>query len=490
MRIPEAVRNYFGDFGLLLKLPREFWAIQALNFVYCAFYFTFVTMSALHLSQDVGFSDEGAGLLFGVFMSGTAIIQIALGPVLDRMGFRRTPLVAAAVITVGMLGIGFTPLMYGATATARTLMVFWYLVAMVGNGLMSPVLTAGVKRYSNNDTRGAGFNLWYLTMNVGAMLTFLIDFMRRPLADKATPDQLFAFRDAGGNAHLIWYMVGLLVACWVVVFLFLKKEDQFPEFETKEGAAKKTGEPAPKTNATKPKQPLGEMLKEIWADKAFRKVLILLFFTIPAHIPFVAVFVIFPKYYTRVIADNVNLGSLQSLNPIIIIIGLVLFAPLLKRFSVYWVLVVGMLIGGASCLVLAIPPQWFNAGLGVHNIGNVYLTMVGVQIVIFAMGEFVWSPQLQAYVGAIAPEGKEGTYMGVTRYPYTLAKLLGGAVGGYLLAHFCPEGVKTLIEEGKLGYFQGPEAMNLIIALFALSSPIALLLLKKQFYVSNKAAEK
>ncbi|MFA6424000.1 MAG: MFS transporter [Candidatus Magasanikbacteria bacterium] len=474
------VKTYFQDFGQLFKLPREFWAIQALNFVYCAFYFTFVTISALHLSQDVGFSDEGAGLLFGVFMFGTAIIQILMGPVVDRLGFRKTPLVAAMIITVGMLGIGFTPLVFGANNLARALMVLFYLVAMVGNGLMSPVVTAGVKRFSNSETRGAGFNMWYLTMNVGAMLTFVIDFMRRPLEDKATAEQLAAFRDGGGNSNIVWYLVGLLVVCWLVVYLFLKKEAQFAEFNTAVSQSKVV--------ATKTKQPpFGEMIKEIWADKAFRKVLALLFFTIPAHIPFVAIFVIYPKYYTRVIAPDVNLGMLQSLNPVIIVVGLLMFAPLLKRFSVYWVLTVGMFIGGASCLVLAIPPLWLGKLFGISAIGDVYLAMVGVQIVIFSMGEFVWSPQLQAYVGAIAPEGKEGTYMGVTRYPYTLAKLLGGAIGGLLLAHYCPEGIKPLLEAGKVGYTDGPEFMNLILALFALSSPMFLILLRKKYYVDTRA---
>lgn len=479
------LRGYFQDFGQLFKLPREFWAIQALNFFYCIFYFTFTTISALHLSQDVGFSDEGAGMLFGVFMSGTAIIQMVLGPALDRLGFRRTPLRAAEICMVGILGIGFTPLLFGATGFAQTLMVFFYLVAMVGNGLMFPVLTAGVKRFSNNETMGAGFNMWYLTMNVGAIMMFVLDFMRRPLANKATPEQLAAFRDAGGNSHVMWYFVGLLVVCWAIVYFFLKKEDQFPEFNARNDK-KKT--PDATEQREKKKQPLGEMLREIWADKGFRKVLALLFLTIPAHLPFVAVFVIFPKYYTRVIAPDVNLGTLESLNPAIIIAGLILFAPLLKRFSVYSVLVAGMFIGGASCLVLAIPPQLIQGIFGGTNIGSIYLAMVTVQILVFAMGEFVWSPQLQAYVGAIAPVGKEGTYMGITRYPYTLAKLLGGAVGGFLLAHYCPEGVKPLIESGKLSYFDGPEFMNLLLGLFALSSPIALLLLKKHFYVSKKAA--
>ncbi|MBT3705075.1 hypothetical protein HOG17_04845, partial [Candidatus Peregrinibacteria bacterium] len=87
----KALKGYFGEFGKLLRLPREFWGIQALNLVYCLVYFAFVTINTLHLSQDVGFSDETAGLMVGMFMTGTAILQILMGPILDWLGFRKTP---------------------------------------------------------------------------------------------------------------------------------------------------------------------------------------------------------------------------------------------------------------------------------------------------------------------------------------------------------------------------------------------------------------
>jgi proton-dependent oligopeptide transporter, POT family len=484
--MPTMIRNYFQDFGLLFKLPREFWTVQALNFVYCAFYFTFITFSSVHLSQDMGFSDVGAGLLFGVFMFGTAIIMILMGPVLDRLGFRKTPLIAAFIIIVGTVCVGLIPIYVGATPEGRTLMVIAYIISMIGNGLMFPVLTAGVKRFTNSETRGAGFNMWYLTMNIGAITMFMIDVLRRPLENNATTEQIAVFRDAGGNANIMWYLATLLVLCWLIVFSFLKNEEQFPEFKD----IKKHDANALAKKKLVKKQPLGELLREIWQDRTFRKVLALLFITIPAHMPFVAAFIIYPKYYTRVISSDVEFGSIASLNPIIIVIGLILFAPLLKRFSVYWVLTVGMSIGGMSVLVLAIPPQWFQSvfGIGIADIGQAYMTMAIIQIVIFAMGEFIWSPQLQAYVGSIAPEGKEGTYMGVTRYPYTVAKLLGGAVGGLLLAKYCPEGVKPMIESGTLSYGDSPQMMMLILAMFTLVSPITLILLKKVFYVDTRAA--
>jgi len=74
--------------------------------------------------------------------------------------------------------------------------------------------------------------------------------------------------------------------------------------------------------------------------------------------PFVFVFVLFPKVWLRVISPDLELGFIESINPMIIVAGLILFAPVVKRFNIYWILVVGMFIGGGSILLLAIPPQW------------------------------------------------------------------------------------------------------------------------------------
>lgn len=476
--IARAVKSYFGEFGTLLKLPKEFWAIQGLNLVYCLAYFSFVTINSLHLSQDVGFSDQSAGLLIATFMTGTAILQIVMGPVLDRIGFRKTPLIAAAIVTIGFMGIGAAPLLFGATPVGRGVVVFSYLVAMVGNGLMFPILTAGTKRFSNSETRNPAFNCWYLTMNVGAMLVFVIDYMRRPLANEATLEQLATFRDAGGNAQLLWFMAGLTVVCWFVVFFLLKSEKQFPEFEAKA---------TPTTTSVKEQKSLWQSLREIFGNKAFHKALGVLALTIPAHIPFVLVFVMYPKYWTRVVGPDVPIGKLEMINPIIIIVGLILLAPLVKKFNVYWVLLVGMVITSFSMLILAIPPRWvINMGAA-SSLPDAYLVLIYVQIVVFAVGEAIWSPQLQSYVASFTPEGSEGTFMGITRFPHTTAKLLAGGVSGFLLAHFCPEGVLTGIEAGTVGYTQGPETMNVLMALFCLISPVGLLLFKSRLFVEKKA---
>ena len=50
----KAVKNYFGEFGKLMRLPLEFWATQGLNMLFMLMYFAFATISTLHSSQDAG----------------------------------------------------------------------------------------------------------------------------------------------------------------------------------------------------------------------------------------------------------------------------------------------------------------------------------------------------------------------------------------------------------------------------------------------------
>ena len=167
-------RGYFSDFKPLFRLPREFWGIQAVNLVYCLMYFSFVTIASVYLSQDAGFSDETTGVLLGMFMFGTAILQIILGPVLDRFGYRKMPILATGVMTVGVVGIGLATSLFGVTAMAQKVVIIFMVVAMIGNGMFFPVLTAATKRFSNKTTMGAAFSMWYLTMNIGGVLLFTL----------------------------------------------------------------------------------------------------------------------------------------------------------------------------------------------------------------------------------------------------------------------------------------------------------------------------
>jgi len=58
-----------------------------------------------------------------------------------------------------------------------------------------------------------------------------------------------------------------------------------------------------------------------------------------------------------------------------------------------------------------------------------------------AVGEMMASPRIYEYIGAIAPKGQEGLFMGYVSLPIALASLAGGKLGGRMFERFIAEPV-------------------------------------------------
>ena len=55
-----------------------------------------------------------------------------------------------------------------------------------------------------------------------------------------------------------------------------------------------------------------------------------------------------------------------------------------------------------------------------------------VSIASMATGEMFASPRIYEYLGALAPKGQEGLYLGYANLPVALGSIVGGPVGGAL----------------------------------------------------------
>jgi dipeptide/tripeptide permease len=89
-------------------------------------------------------------------------------------------------------------------------------------------------------------------------------------------------------------------------------------------------------------------------------------------------------------------------------------------------------------------------------------------VVLFSLGEAVWSSRFLEYVADVAPPGKVGAYMGIAGVPWFLAKFTTGFYSGSMLEKFCPAtGV------------QDTGTMWLIYGIIACISPIGLIAARK-----------
>lgn len=102
-----------------------------------------------------------AGSLYGAWGAALVGAGMALGPLIDAAGVRRSLLLSASLTTLSRLAL--------ATVTSRPLAIFLLLVPVsLGGALGSPVLTIAVKRAAPERARGFVFSLFYAAMNAAA----------------------------------------------------------------------------------------------------------------------------------------------------------------------------------------------------------------------------------------------------------------------------------------------------------------------------------
>jgi dipeptide/tripeptide permease len=177
----------------------------------------------------------------------------------------------------------------------------------------------------------------------------------------------------------------------------------------------------------------------------------------------------------KVYRADVPIGKLNSINPFIICFGVILSTPIVARFKLFNVMFFGITVSAMSMFFLVIPPTWLCELFG-WTLRQGYAVIIIVQIVVFSIGEVIWSPRLYEYTAAIAPKGREASYMGLSYAPMFFARSAEGLLAGSLLTKYCPPDVMDRL--ATLPYGQSPQFMCLILALIAIASPVLILVFR------------
>lgn len=430
------IKAYFLDFKVLKDCRKEYWTIQVINLLDCLAYFSFLNIAVVFLSQTLGFSDVNAGYAFTVFTTTVTLMLFFSGFITDSLGIKKSLYVAMALLLISRGGIalcGFFPDM----PYRQTLIWPLFLLLAPGTAMVQTVFQAAIRRYTSGRARSAGFSLWYLVMNIGAALGGLsIDFVR--LTMKLD------------NTWIVNIGVTTAVLCTILTLLFIRSELQVYAADEK-----------PTEEETKPKERKlpWQILSEVVSQSAFWRFIVLVSCLIWVRAIFLYMALLQPKYWLRVIGEDAPMGLFQAINPVLIVVGLILFIPIANKFNIYKMLVFGGCISSLSLIALVLPWQWFGT-----DMASGYTTMTVIQLIILSIGEIIWSPKLQEYTAAVAPPGQEGSYLGMSLLPYFLAKTFISLISGHMLLRFCPEGIAPEIAAGTLPFWRTPEAMWLILS--------------------------
>jgi len=435
--------------AFLSQYPRAYWGIQGINFLDCVFMFAYGTISIVYLSDVIGFSDASAGYVVAALSVVSACMALLSGPIIDRIGIRKALYLSAAVLIFTRAGLGLCGLV---DISPIVKMVSAFVFCMAGSlplSMLGAIYQISNKSYTDTpEAASAGFNIWYLLMNVGAVIAgFLVDFVHIVLNISWSWILLFG---------AVVSLVNLCVALFVVV-------------DGKIVACKKA-----KATAI-----------EILFSRMFRRVVAVVTLLIGVRAAFLYLAVLAPKYWYRAIGPDALVGTLNVINPALIIGGLVaitFYKPLREAMAknVYSTLTVGALIAACCFIPLAVP-WYFISG----NIVTAYYVMAVIALIILSVGEVLWSPRLSDYIVSCAPEGQSGLYCSFASIPWLIANTMAGGLSGVMLLRWSPatriwQGaetpLQTVLATKELPYWQTPEAMWFVLGVVAIVGPLVMLI--------------
>ena len=419
------ILKYFSEFKILKTVSKDFWLTNVVQFFDGMAYFSMITVFVLYLTDYCSFNDADAALWVGLYTLFISAFVFAVGSICDIIGIRRTYLIGFIILIAGRLIMGFGP-------------------------DLSPTVDSG-----RQAVKAGILNIYYLLMNISAVIAnvFLIEFFRKH----------FGAVD-GGYWIINFGTLMVLLGCITTRFI---NEDNYAEPSEREA------------NINAPlRRPL-QLFMEVWKESAFRKLILFLVLTMGVRIVFTLQFLVMPKYYVRTLYDDFAIGSINAVNPAIIVSGLILLIPVLGRFSTVGLMIAGMSISAFSLVFMAIPIEWYYLVPGIETRSQAYLVAIVAQILVFAFGELLFSPRFSEYVARVAPKDKVASYMSLAALPMFIAKPINGIIGGLLVAYLCYDGICAKMDTGHIGFWDSPEFMWTIYLAMAVISPIAIIMTRR-----------
>jgi len=408
-------------FRILIKASKGFWLVNVVNFGDGIAYFGILTLLTLFLDRDVGFSDQMTGISVSVFTGLVTLFMLGGGFISDKLGVRRTLTLTLLIIGLGRVILVLSPVGFFGLSPKVASWVGLIIMA-IGEGIIQPALYAGVKEYTDPRTATIGYSLLYSIMNLGIVAeNFVSPFVRGRFG-------------IDGVFWLCIYITGLMLISQVA--FFTRRVEQTDRVMID----------APKLEG--PKLSIKQRLQELpFLNPRF---LFFIFVLLPVRTLFAHQWLTLPHYVMRAFpaAVGARYEWFQGLNPFVIVIFVPLIAAFTRKAKVLTMMIIGTTLSAAVTFILVPGP---------------HLSTLILYVVLFSLGEAVWSSRFLEYVADIAPPGKVGAYMGIAGVPWFMAKFTTGFYSGFMLERFCPEG--GLLDTG---------TMWLIYGIIACISPIGL----------------
>ena len=398
------------------KFPRAFWVANTVElFERAAYYGVFIVIT-LYLSRIIGFGDIEAAAIAGVFQAMLYLLPTFAGAYADKIGFRKSLMLAFSLLTLGYLGMGLLPTAFEATglveygditifngletSARRYAIVPVMALIVLGGSFIKSVITGTVAKETTKDNRARGYSIFYAMVNIGA---FSGKTIVKPL------------REAMGNTGLIWisYFSAIMTLLGlIVVFIWFKSQHHKGEGKT-----------------------LSEIFDGLIKVLSNTRLLVLMIIITGFWMVQAQMYATMPKYVLRLAGEGASPSWYANVNPLVVFVTVGFVTHFLRKRTALYSMTVGMFIMPVSALFMASGNLMSGNILGMHPVA--FMMVIGIAFQGFA--ETFISPRYLEYFSFQAPKGEEGLYLGFSHLHSFLSSIFGFIMSGVLLDKYCPD---------------------------------------------------
>jgi POT family proton-dependent oligopeptide transporter len=409
----ESSERFAPGAGPVPRFPRTFWTANLTELFERSAYYAMASFLVIYLGQ-LGLGDYWPSTLNSVLWFIIYFLPILSGTIADQVGFRRSLLGAFVLLAAGYFLLGAPVWLGGAelsevighevTVGAGTvgMVVVGIVLIGVGGSFVKPCISGTVQKTAGGRATLA-FAIFYMTVNVGSLIGRLISWTTRQEFELSVIYAIGVICSIGGLGIVLW--------------LYRDPEEL--------GSTPST--------ARKPRKLVGRILLDMFL--VLRSLRFSLFLLVSSGFWFLysQVYNLVPLYWKKVLETDPPVDIYTAANPLVIVAFQLVVTRFFGRMRPIRSIVVGTTLVGVSMLVNLLPIYLagdVRAGVGEWiPVGSLVAVMT---VALIAFGELFTSARTFEYIGALAPRGQEGLFLGYANLPVALGALAGGPVGAAL----------------------------------------------------------
>ncbi|MDR1980345.1 MAG: MFS transporter [Tannerellaceae bacterium] len=398
------------------QFSKAFWVANVVElFERAAYYGVFIVIT-LYLSRILAFNDIQAAGIAGIFSACLYLFPTFAGALADKIGFRKSMLLAFSLLTVGYAGLAVFPTWlqsaglaeYGKTTTFTGLpesgLRYGILPIMalivIGGSFIKSVISGTVAKETTPENRAKGFSIFYSMVNIGAF------------SGKTIVEPL---RVALGNEGLItlnYFSAGMTFLALIAIWFFYKSAHHSEE--------------------SKSFRQIGHALIKVCGNGRLIALILIItgFWMVQSQL-----YATMPKYVLRLAGEGASPSWYANVNPLVVVLTVNLVTQLMRNRTALTSMITGMFIMPFSALCMSYGNLLEESVLGMHPVA--FMMVIG--IVFQGLAETFISPRFLEYFSLQAPKGEEGLYLGFSHLHSFFSSILGFGMSGYLLNRYCPD---------------------------------------------------